>query len=381
MKFIIVIILLLSILAGLSWYIAHRLYQGVNSFFQKLPFIPFVTTVGVLTLVVLLGIAHSHLPLPKGVGHTFGIVGGYCMGVLLYLLLFTVAADLIIVIVSLFKFNLTIFRGIMTIGVLVSTLVTSLYGFVNARQIEHTSYKISIEGKTDISNLKIIMVSDLHLGAIGSETRLKSIVNEINKLKPDVVCVAGDFFDTDFNSIQNPADAIQTLKMIKSTYGVYASYGNHDGGDTFDQMSKFLNESNIKALSDEYALIDNRLLIVGRLDESPIGGYDGKKRKSLDEIMPPNASELPIVVLDHNPKHINSYDGNIDLILCGHTHKGQVFPINLITNAIFTVDYGYYRENASSPQVVVSSGVGTWGMPMRVGSHSEIVSITFDCNN
>ncbi len=378
MKFIIVIILLLAVFAGLSWYIAHRIYQGFNFFFVKLPFVPFAATVGAFTLIVLLSVARSFILFPKSVSYALGVIGGYCMGVLLYLLLFTIAADLIIVIMRLFKFNLPLLRGITTIGVLVSTLVTSVYGFVNAQQINHTSYKISIDSKTDISDFKIVMISDLHLGAIGSEGRLKSIVDEINKLNPDVVCVAGDFFDTDFNSIQNPDDALESIKKIKSKYGVYASYGNHDGGETFDKMSDFLSMANIKALSDEYALIDNRLFIVGRLDESPIGGYDGIKRKPLEEIMPENENRLPVVVLDHNPKHINTYDDSADLILCGHTHKGQVFPINLITNAIFTVDYGYYRKDASSPHVVVSSGVGAWGMPMRVGSHSEIVSITFE---
>ena len=85
---------------------------------------------------------------------------------------------------------------------------------------------------------------------------------------------------------------------------------------------------------------------------------------------------LPVVVMDHNPAHIGEYGPDVDLILCGHTHKGQILPGSLITSRMYTVDYGYYRAGESSPQVIVSSGVGAWGMPMRVGTDCEIVKIT-----
>lgn len=84
---------------------------------------------------------------------------------------------------------------------------------------------------------------------------------------------------------------------------------------------------------------------------------------------------IPIVVMDHNPSNIEQYGSEVDLLLSGHTHKGHMFPANLITNAIFVVDYGHYQKDADSPNFIVTSGAGTWWMPMRVGSHSEIVSI------
>jgi predicted MPP superfamily phosphohydrolase len=79
--------------------------------------------------------------------------------------------------------------------------------------------------------------------------------------------------------------------------------------------------------------------------------------------------------MDHNPASIGEYGLGADLILCGHTHKGQLFPASIVTNAMYDVDYGYYRKDAVSPHVIVSSGVGYWGMPMRVGTDCEIVSV------
>lgn len=131
----------------------------------------------------------------------------------------------------------------------------------------------------------------------------------------------------------------------------------------------------IKLLNDEYVIIDERLALFGRVDASPIGGFGELKRKDITEEIASTDTNMPIVVMDHTPINLEQYDENVDLVLAGHTHRGQIFPGNLITNAIFVVDYGHYQKDATSPHIIVTSGVGTWGMPMRVGSNNEIVSI------
>ena len=82
-----------------------------------------------------------------------------------------------------------------------------------------------------------------------------------------------------------------------------------------------------------------------------------------------------MIVLEHNPKNIDEYNNDVDLILSGHTHKGQIFPANLITKLLYTIDYGYLKEKNNNPNVIVTSGVGTWGMPFRIGTNNEIVNI------
>lgn len=378
--FVIVILVLLSVLVGASWYLSSRLYQGFAAFFPEARFWQVAVVVGVLILLLMLGFGRSMLPISKNMKYILGIISACCMGVMLYLLLYTLAADLVMLIPRLMKLSFTshrLFKGFVTVGVLLLTGITCLGGFLNTRRLDVVSYDICLPGKKDISDIRVVMISDLHLGAIGSEEMLETIVNKINALEPDLVCVAGDFFDTDFDSIRDPEAAIKTLQGLRSTYGAYACFGNHDGGQTYSQMAAFLEEAGIRLLEETSVPVDDRLLLVGRLDGSPIGGYGEKKRQTLDQILSREDPTLPVIVLDHNPANIQEYTTEADLILCGHTHKGQVFPGSLLTNLMYTVDYGYYQKDATSPQVIVSSGVGSWGMPIRVGTNCEIVSIEF----
>ena len=238
---------------------------------------------------------------------------------------------------------------------------------------------IELTDKADGSDMNIVMISDVHLGAVGSESRLEEIVNEINNLKPDIVSIAGDLFDTDFRAIRNTEKAAETLQKIDATYGTYACLGIHDAGSTAEDMLTFLEESNITALTDEYVIIDERLVLIGRLDASPIGTYGYAERKALSSFYQCEDETLPVIVLDHNPIEVDSYADEADLILSGHTHRGQLFPAEILTNLMFTVDYGYYQKNENSPHVIVTSGIGYWGIPMRVGTDSEIVSIKINC--
>ena len=376
--FIFAVLVILSVFVGTSYYISNRVYHGIASFFPNVRFWPILTVFLILAVIMALGFGRSMMPLPEWLKQILGLVSACYMGIFVYLLLFTVAADLVMIVPRIMKLSFTnyqYFKGFVSAGVLVFTCVTCVYGFVNARQIDHVSYEIQLQDKVDVSDLNIVMISDLHLGAVGSEGRLQEIVDEINAQKPDLVCIAGDFFDTDYESIQNPNAAIETLKGIRSTFGTYACFGNHDAGETVSQMETFLEKAGIRLLKDEFVIIDERLVLVGRLDGSPIGSYGTQKRKELSEFLKNDNEKLPVVVLDHNPGKIHTYTNEADLILCGHTHKGQLFPASFVTNAMYTVDYGYYQKDSQSPHVIVTSGIGYWGMPMRVGTNSEIVSI------
>ncbi len=377
---VIIVLLLFSALAGASWYLAYRLYQGLSAFFPGMRFWPVMVVISTIALLLVLGFARGLLPFSKEIKHTLGIISGYCMGVALYLLLFTLVADLLFLVPRLMKLSFTthhLFKGFVTVGVLLLTVVTCIGGFINGQKVHHVSYDVSLQGRQDIGDLKVVMISDLHLGAVGSEGRLEKIVEEINALKPDVLCIAGDFFDTDFASIQDPDAALHTLQKLQTTYGTYACLGNHDGGQTYDQMVDFLEKANIRLLNDAYTVIDDRLVLIGRMDGSPIGGYGVEKRQELSAFFTREDPDLPVILMDHNPANVDEYTTEADVILCGHTHKGQVFPVNLLTGMLYTVDYGYYQKDGDSPHVIVTSGVGSWGMPMRVGSNCEIVSLHF----
>lgn len=350
------------------------------SFFPEARIWISITFVGILALFIVLSFVRPMLPFPQGVKQVLGVIGGYCMGVFLYLFIFTVLFNLLSLILSISKLAIArhrLFNGITAVLILFCTVATCIYGTLNAQRIDMVSYEISLDNKRDVSDLNIVLISDLHLGAVHSESRLNKIVEKVNSLKPDVICIAGDFFDTDFGSVQNPDEAIKTLKKLRSTYGTYACFGNHDGGSTYNKMEDFLVQANIKLLKDEYTVIDNRMVLAGRMDSHPIGGYGKDGRKEVSEVLYGIEADMPVVVMDHNPANINEYGKEADVILCGHTHRGQLFPGSLITNAIYDVDYGYYRKDKNSPHVVVTSGIGYWGIPMRVGTNCEVVKLSF----
>ena len=375
---IIVMVVLLCAVGSASYYVAQRIYQGILGVFPNAPFWPVLIFFALMTLIMLFAFIGSVLSLPSGIKYVLNCIGFCWMGIFLYLFLYTATVDLVTLVPRLMKLSFTaspVFKSYLSIIVLVLTAATSLWGFVNARRIEHVTYNVTLSGKADISDLNIVLVSDLHLGSVGSESRLEDIVSEINARKPDIICIAGDVFDTDFGSIRDPEKAIATLKNLHSTYGTYACLGNHDAGKTVPKMTAFLQDCDIHLLMDEAVTIDNRFTIVGRLDSSPIGDYNQQQRQDFADFYTPKDTSLPVIVLDHNPGNISTYGSKADLILCGHTHKGQLFPGSLITGPMYEVDYGYYRKDNQSPHVVVTSGVGYWGVPMRVGTRCEIVSI------
>lgn len=360
---------------GANFYIGRKLFQWLKWLWPQMN-----RTICVVIFVLLASsVIMNFLPLPAPIKEIMSGIGSYWMGVFAYLLLFFLLMDLVLILATTLRIiptpvpqKIRFYAGL-TVMVFMVGFVS--YGIYNANQIKHVSYEVQTKETTLSADMKIVLISDLHLGAVNSEKRLESLVEQINQLAPDIVCIAGDIFNDDYYAIKNPERAIQLLNRIAATYGVYGSLGNHDGGQTFDLMIDFLEQSNIKLLNDEYVVIDERLVLFGRLDPSPIGGFGGWVRKEITEMVASLDTNMPVVVMDHTPSNLEQYDERIDLVLSGHTHKGQIFPANLITNAIFEVDYGHYQKDAASPHVIVTSGAGTWGMPMRVGSNNEIVSI------
>ena len=368
--------LFLALFGVIDFYLSKKLHTIISFAAPKAPFWISLAFIIAVTLIIIFGFMRSLLPLNNGLKEFLKIASSYLMGIFLYLLFFTLLCDGVLLLLKLTKLvsvtaKLRFFASLLSI---VLTATVSLYGFLNVGTPKNTYYKITLSD-TETKDLKIIMLSDLHLGSVKSESRLPEIVAAINAQRPDIICIAGDFFDSDFTAIKNPLAAQKTLKKLSATYGVFACLGNHDAGATFDDMLDFLNECNITALNDAYTIIDDHLILVGRLDSSPIGSTNEFKRKELKEILGNlTDSPEPIVVMDHNPQNYDSYNNKTDLVLSGHTHKGQLFPGNLLTGLMYTVDYGYYKAE-NSPHIVVSSGVGTWGPPMRVGTSCEIVTI------
>ena len=374
-RIILALIIFISIYGGGHYYIARRLFQFLSQPFPHLNVKIYIVIFVILALSIILGFLH----LPIAITRIFHYISAYWIGILMYLTIFFIAADILILLgritniiqISMFN-NIRLYTGL---AVVLLTIGIITYGIINANHIKIVNYRIELKDAS-LNDFKIVFISDLHLGDVKSERNLESMVQKINSLNPDIVCFVGDIFNDDFLLIQNPDRARDLFRNINAAHGVYACLGNHDGGRTINQMKSFLIKSNIKLLNDEYVIIDERIALFGRLDARPIGGFEGLRRQDILQTITSVGADMPVIVMEHNPANIKEYSQEVDLIIAGHTHAGQMFPGRLFTKAMFTVDYGHYQKDAYSPHVVVTSGVGTWRPPMRIGTNNEIVCVT-----
>ncbi|MBR6548311.1 MAG: metallophosphoesterase, partial [Clostridia bacterium] len=266
-------LVLLLVFGGASYYVAFRLFCALRTVKSNLKFRWFLVGAIVSGLLLMLGFARSMLPLSEGIKAALKLFNAYWMGIFIYLFLFVLLTDLVLLTAAAIKrfakrtppknFRIWVMGVAMVLAV-----VTCFYGFWNGMAISHTTYTVSIFANQQHSPIHMVLISDLHLGAVGSETRLTKAVDEINRLKPDLVCIAGDLFDNDFNAIENPTQVARDLASISAPMGVYACLGNHDSGDTTRQMERLLQQGNVTLLQDEYAVIDDRLVLAGRKDQT-----------------------------------------------------------------------------------------------------------------
>ena len=250
------------------------------------------------------------------------------------------------------------------VGCYVLIFIAIIYGGVHAKEIKLQPYEIVIPKKA--SDLHVVMLADIHIDSAKGSNYVDKMVQDINALQPDLVLLAGDTFDDrDITTLKKQKE---TLKAIRAKYGVYGVLGNHEYySGNLDEMVKTFQEANIKILRDEVVEAAG-VYLVGREDAHK------KTRKSLKELMHTVNLEKPIILLDHQPVTLEeARENGVDLQLSGHTHRGQFFPNQLITKRIYEIDYGYLAKG--DLQVIVSSGYGTWGPPVRIGTQSEIVDI------
>lgn len=323
------------------------------------------------------------------------LLSNYWLGVLLYTILTVIIADLIRLILKhskkispekLHSRKVFVTGGGICLAVI---LAFSTWGIVNARHIHTTRYDVTINKQAgSLESLRVVLVADLHLGYNIGCSHMENMVNKINAENPDIVLIAGDIFDNEYEALEDPDRLSSILRGIRSKYGVYACYGNHDisekilAGFTFGgkekkmsdpRMDTFLADSGITLLQDEGVLIDQAFYVYGRPDyQRP--GRGVTSRKMPEEITADMDQSKPILVMDHQPRELQELSqAGVDLDLCGHTHDGQLFPGNLTIRLMWENACGYLKKG--NMHNIVTSGVGLFGPNMRVGTKSEICSI------
>lgn len=307
------------------------------------------------------------------------ISGWYSMIAVVYLFLILLVIDLVRLLDRSIRFVPEIIRDhqktpkVLASVILVCVILTLIYGSWNARHPIVVSYEVTVDKETPLDQLRIAMVSDIHYGDIIDTSRLNSMVEMIKELQPDMILMAGDI--TDGMVTRDEAEKlIDVFKQMHSKFGIYIVPGNHDrwARNESDLLRGF-NEAGIKVLRDSFIKVDNDFYIIGRDD--PGHSREQGRRKELGELMLGVNASLPIILLDHQPVDLETAENNhIDIQLSGHTHRGQIFPSQLITNQLYELDWGLLTRG--SYHLIVSSGYGTWGPPFRIGTHPEVVNIT-----
>ncbi|MFY4820296.1 metallophosphoesterase, partial [Aliarcobacter butzleri] len=260
------------------------------------------------------------------------------------------------------------FKKGLDIGVISAVIATNVKAIDNARHVELEVVDVKI------NNLKkpyiIVQISDIHIGGLITKNFIKAMVDKINLLNADIVVITGDLVDT---KLEFARPALDELKNLQSKYGTYFIVGNHEYFHGVKPIIDYVNSLGIKTLENQNVYIgekDKGFYLAGVYDRFGVryGSYIPNINKALE-----NCKNNPTILLAHQPKYINEIKDtkNIDLILCGHTHGGQIFPFNFLVKLEQPYVKGLHQHNDTT-QVYVNKGTGFWGPPMRLGASSEI---------
>lgn len=370
---VVFLLIVIAIYGGINFYLYARLQAALLAWFPGMPLVIFAIVFWVLASLFLVSQLSRHIW-----GYSLPVllikIGYYWLAAMFYSVLAVVVVDLLRLsskLVPALQFINNPHSVSLVIMLVIIVVVAG--GAWNSRHPVITHYDLSIAKAASKQPLHIVMVSDLHLGVVVDKARLAKLVQQINQLKPDLVVMPGDVIDEDLEVFVRE-NMGEELKKIKAPYGVYACLGNHEyySGRTND-IDYYLKQAGVTLLQDQAVLIGNSFYLAGRSmkSENPLERRHGAR---LADTLSSVDHSKPVLVMDHVPARLpEASAAGVDLLFCGHTHLGQMWPLNYITRRVFVSDYGHYQKQ--SFQALISNGVGTWGPPIRVGNRPEIVDI------
>ncbi len=330
-------------------------------------------------------------------------LGNYWLGIFIYMVFNILVADIIVLMLKFVnkrrKINLLgSLKGYYIIGIIVISVSVFFctYGFIHAQSITKTSYDITVDKSIDgTDSLKIALLADFHLGYNVGSKKMEQMVEQVNNMNADLVVIAGDIFDNNYDALDNPDELIAILQGINSRLGTYVVYGNHDVTETLiggfsitsrtlafrdERMNEFLEKCGFTVLTDDIVTLDNgNIYLIGRLDREKAG--DGTSdRMSINKLMENVDKSKVIIDLEHEPANLDGIaNSGVDIMLCGHTHAGQFFPLTIVQPLAWQNYHGYLK--VGNMHSFVTSGVGLYGPNMRVFTDSEVMEINVNFKN
>ncbi len=264
-------------------------------------------------------------------------------------------------------------------AIIISIAALSI-GWYSDHHVWQTNYKLITD--KNVPDLRIAMFADSHIGTTFDENGFAKHLKVIEEQNPDIVVVVGDYVD-DGTTKEQMIKSTRALGKMKTKHGVYFVSGNHDKGYygasyrgfSEQELMDELANNGIKVLRDETVLIDNAFYLIGRRDFSEVKEQNGT-RQSMEEFTKDLDKNKYMIVLDHQPTDFkNQAKANVDLVLCGHTHGGQLFPFNQVGKLIKANDLVYGHEKRNDTDFIVTSGISDWAIKFKTGTKSEFVII------
>ena len=323
-------------------------------------------------------------------------VGNSSLIILLYLFMLFLALDVVALVLHFVRPSGGNFLRDSLPGTLcVLGFMVALFTYANIHYHNKVRVPMEIDTKGKVTRpLKLVLMSDLHLGYHNGRQEFAKWVDKINAEQPDLVLIGGDIIDISVRPLIEEGVA-EEFRRLKAP--VYACLGNHEYYSGEPRAQQFYRDAGIHLLRDSVVTLPDygNLTIIGRDDRTNAG------RKSVAELVPtPNPSRgeggldtlstaeanqtpLPsggvgggfLLLLDHQPYHLErTVKAGIDFQFSGHTHYGQVWPISWIEDAIYECAYGELTKG--NTRFYVSSGIGIWGAKFRIGTQSEYVVLT-----
>ena len=360
------IIILATVYIGGNAYIFWRGMQALSGF-------PVGAKVAIAILFWLAALSFfvtmltRNIKMPVLLSHTMYEVGTGWLIFTLYMVLFLLLFDVL----KLFHFSFNY-------GFLASlclTLGLLAYGNYNFRHPETNVVNIAFDKPLAGSGqpMKIVAVSDVHLGNGTGKKDLKQYVKMINGQNPDLILIGGDLIDNSVTPLY-AENMAEELSQLKAPLGIYMVPGNHEYISGIDESVRFIAGTPIQLLRDSVVTLPNGMQLVGRDDRS------NRSRLPLRKLMANVDKSRPVLLLDHQPYGLaNNVAAGIDLQFSGHTHRGQVWPMSLVTDHIYEQSHGYHQWGKS--HIYVSSGLSLWGPPFRIGTESEMVVFELSATN
>ncbi len=264
-------------------------------------------------------------------------------------------------------------NGVSALVIAVAIVGIFVYGYLHYNNKVRVPLRLTTT-KPLSKAYKVVMMSDLHIGYHNPRKELARWVDLVNGEHPDFILIAGDIID---GSMRPLVEERMHEEFRRLEAPVYACLGNHEYYAGSPEAQQFYRDAGIRLLIDDYAVIDSCIVVIGRDDRTNM------RRQSVKEL----TKKLPLlgreqgrgytIVLDHQPYHLDRAEqAGVDFQLSGHTHRGQVWPISWITDAIYECSWGHHQRGHT--RYYVSSGIGLWGGKFRIGTQSEYVVATIE---